>query len=51
MIMFYELVPPEEYARYTSVVMVMYTLSLVLGPIFGGLISLRTTWRWVFLLK
>ncbi|KAI0904704.1 putative multidrug resistance protein fnx1 [Ustulina deusta] len=51
MIMFYELVPPEEYARYTSVVMVMYTLSLVLGPIFGGLISLRTTWRWVFLLN
>ncbi|KAI0378118.1 putative multidrug resistance protein fnx1 [Hypomontagnella monticulosa] len=51
MVMFYELVPPEKYPKCTSVVMVMYALSLVLGPIIGGVISLRASWRWVFLLN
>lgn len=51
MVMLYELVPKEKYPKYTSAVMIMYALSLVLGPIVGGAISLRTTWRWVFLIK
>ena len=46
-----ELVPPEKYAKYTSSVAIVYALSLLLGPIFGGAISESSTWRWVFLLK
>ncbi|KAE8163989.1 MFS general substrate transporter [Aspergillus tamarii] len=46
-----ELVPPEKYAKYTSSVAIVYALSLLLGPIFGGAISESSTWRWVFLLN
>ncbi|KAK1148133.1 hypothetical protein N8T08_010772 [Aspergillus melleus] len=45
-----ELVPPEKYASYTSGMSVVYAISLLLGPIFGGAIS-ESAWRWVFLLK
>jgi len=30
---------------------VVYSLSLLLGPIFGGAVNQSSTWRWVFLLK
>lgn len=50
-VMFLELVPTEKYAKYTSAISVVYTFSLLLGPIFGGAISQSATWRWVFLLK
>ncbi|OGM40588.1 hypothetical protein ABOM_010663 [Aspergillus bombycis] len=46
-----ELVPSEKYAKYTSSVAIVYALSLLLGPIFGGAISESSTWRWVFLLN
>lgn len=49
--MLLELVPPEKYAALTSFVSVIYSLSLLLGPIFGGAINQSSTWRWVFLLK
>ena len=51
MVIFVELVPEEKYAKYTSSVSVVYSISLLLGPIFGGAISQNSTWRWVFLLK
>ncbi|KAF2230324.1 MFS general substrate transporter [Viridothelium virens] len=50
-VIFFELVPEEKYAKYTSSVSVVYSLSLLLGPIFGGAISQSSTWRWVFLLN
>ncbi|KAI0532016.1 putative multidrug resistance protein fnx1 [Xylaria digitata] len=50
-VIFYELVPPNKYPAYTSLIMVLFSTSLVLGPIFGGLISQQSTWRWVFLLN
>lgn len=50
-VIFLELVPREKYAKYTSSVSVVYCLSLLLGPIFGGVISQSSTWRWVFLLN
>lgn len=46
-----ELVPSHKYAKYTSTLSIVYCLSLLLGPILGGIISERSTWRWVFLLK
>ncbi|KAI0165367.1 major facilitator superfamily domain-containing protein [Hypoxylon sp. FL1284] len=51
LLMVYELVPPPKYPVYTSITMVSYILSLVLGPLFGGLITSRSSWRWVFLLN
>ncbi|KAI0015069.1 MFS general substrate transporter [Xylariomycetidae sp. FL0641] len=46
-----ELVPSREYAKYASAVSVVYSLSLLLGPILGGAISQHSTWRWIFLLN
>ncbi|KAF3001622.1 hypothetical protein E8E14_007659 [Neopestalotiopsis sp. 37M] len=46
-----ELVPSHKYAKYTSSVSGVYSISLLLGPILGGAISEGTTWRWVFLLN
>ncbi|KAG8157943.1 hypothetical protein KVR01_012215 [Diaporthe batatas] len=46
-----ELVPSEKYAGLTTFVSVFYSLSLLLGPVLGGVISENTTWRWIFLLN
>ncbi|ROW15682.1 hypothetical protein VPNG_02121 [Cytospora leucostoma] len=46
-----ELVPSHKYAKLTTFVSLFYSLSLLLGPIFGGVISENTTWRWIFLLN
>jgi MFS family permease len=50
-IMSFELVPDAQYAAFTAFLSVVYSLSLVLGPIRGGVINDRTTWRWIFLLN
>ncbi|XDG06028.1 hypothetical protein ABKA04_005643 [Annulohypoxylon sp. FPYF3050] len=47
----HELVPPSENPRYASFIMLIYKLLLVLGPMFGGLASELSTWRWVFALN
>ena len=46
-----EMVRSEQWGNVVAVVSLVYILSSVLGPILGGLISERSTWRWVFLLK
>lgn len=50
-VMLYELKPPDKYSQLTSLGAGMAALGNALGPIFGGVISQGTTWRWVFLLK
>lgn len=50
-IIFVEMVPPEQYAKYTGIVAVVFVFSLLLGPLFGGAITQHTTWRWIFLIK
>jgi MFS family permease len=50
-VIFFELIPPEKFATYTSAVSGVLALALLLGPLLGGLINNYTTWRWIFLLK
>lgn len=50
-VIFFELVPPEKFAPYTSMVSVVLAISVLLGPLLGGAINNYTTWRWVFLLN
>ncbi len=51
MAIFFELVPPEAFPTYASILSAVYAISLLLGPILGGLINDSGVWRWVFLLK
>lgn len=46
-----ECVPPSQYAKFVSYIGIVAALAAVLGPIIGGAISERTTWRWIFLFK
>ncbi|KAF2251689.1 putative multidrug resistance protein fnx1 [Trematosphaeria pertusa] len=50
-VMLTELVPPEKLAQYVANLSTVYAISLLCGPIIGGAISSRSTWRWVFLLN
>jgi len=51
MIILFEMVPPAKWPLYSVIVTSLFGLSMVLGPIFGGLINLHSSWIWVFLLK
>ena len=51
MVIFFEMVPSSKYPVYTALVAALFTVSLLLGPLIGGLINVHTTWRWVFLLN
>ncbi|RDL41698.1 uncharacterized protein BP5553_01677 [Venustampulla echinocandica] len=51
MVIFFELGPARKYTLYAGLVTMTFTLALALGPIFGGLINLNGSWRWVFLLN
>ncbi|KAI0379308.1 drug resistance transporter EmrB/QacA subfamily [Hypomontagnella monticulosa] len=46
-----ELVPPEKWGNILAVISIVTVLSSVLGPILGGVINDRASWRWVFLLN
>jgi MFS family permease len=45
-----DLVPLRIRGNYMSVVLVIYTIGLAIGPWVGGIIVETTTWRWVFYL-
>lgn len=45
-----DLVPLRVRGNYMSVVLVVYTIGLAMGPWVGGIIVEKTTWRWIFYL-
>ncbi|RWA10729.1 hypothetical protein EKO27_g4367 [Xylaria grammica] len=50
-VMLFELVPKNKYPLLLVTSVALAVLGNALGPIFGGLITQRSTWRWVFLLN
>ncbi|KJZ73122.1 hypothetical protein HIM_07506 [Hirsutella minnesotensis 3608] len=46
-----EAVPPQQLGAFASKINVALVMSLVLGPVLGGAISMHTTWRWIFLIN
>jgi EmrB/QacA subfamily drug resistance transporter len=43
--------PPSERAKWMGVATAGFTLSGVMGPIFGGIVSDTLSWRWVFFIN
>ncbi|KAI1157893.1 MFS general substrate transporter [Nemania serpens] len=46
-----DLVPLRQRSSYQAILALTYTVGLAIGPIVGGAIVERTTWRWVFYLN
>ncbi|KAJ5716723.1 MFS general substrate transporter [Penicillium malachiteum] len=46
-----EMVPPQQFAKYTGIVATVFVFSFLFGPLFGGAITQNSTWRWIFLLN
>lgn len=46
-----DLVPKKTYTTLITFISIVYAISLIIGPILGGAISMGTTWRWIFLLN
>lgn len=46
-----EITPLPKLGLVSGVVGGVFAISSILGPLLGGAIVSRTTWRWVFLLK
>lgn len=46
-----KLVEPEDVGFYSGVISSVFAVSNLLGPLLGGIISDRTTWRWIFFIK
>ncbi|KAF2233033.1 MFS general substrate transporter [Viridothelium virens] len=47
----YEMVPRHKYPLYGALVSTSNALGSLTGPLIGGGISERSTWRWIFLLN
>jgi MFS family permease len=43
-----EIGPPEKYGKYAANASIAIAMGTVLGPVIGGAVSERTTWRWIF---
>jgi len=45
------MIPTKEYGKYIGIISSVFIIASVLGPVLGGIITQRSSWRWVFLLK
>jgi MFS family permease len=43
-----DLVPLRERGKYMAVVLMFSTVGAAIGPLLGGVIATKTSWRWVF---
>ncbi|KAF7592492.1 hypothetical protein BBP40_012782 [Aspergillus hancockii] len=50
-VMLGELVRPEHFGWYAVLATCFVALANMVGPVFGGLITAKVSWRWVFLLN
>lgn len=46
-----EMVPPEKFASYNALASSTIGISFLLGPLVGGVINDKISWRWIFLIK
>lgn len=46
-----KLTNPEKLGFYSAIISSVFAMSNLLGPLFGGIIADRTTWRWIFFIK
>ncbi|KAM7193989.1 putative MFS-type transporter YusP [Rhypophila sp. PSN 637] len=46
-----DLVPLRQRPQYMSIILLAYTLAVCIGPVVGGVLVQRATWRWVFWLN
>ncbi|KAK2796804.1 hypothetical protein FQN51_009028 [Onygenales sp. PD_10] len=46
-----DLVPKEKFGKYIAIIASVFAIASIVGPILGGAISTKSTWRWVFLLN
>lgn len=46
-----DLLPLRQRPKFISIIFTAYTVAVVLGPVIGGLLSERVTWRWIFYLN
>jgi hypothetical protein len=51
MVIFFEAVPPRWYGPGGSLLTTFIALATLCGPLIGGAISEKTTWRWIFFIK
>ena len=46
-----KMVVPEKIGFYSGIASSVFALANLLGPLLGGIIADRTTWRWIFFMK
>ncbi|CAO2648981.1 Nn.00g099300.m01.CDS01 [Neocucurbitaria sp. VM-36] len=46
-----KLISPEKLGFYAGIISSVFAMANLLGPLFGGIISDRTTWRWIFFIN
>ncbi|KAI1490017.1 putative multidrug resistance protein fnx1 [Biscogniauxia mediterranea] len=46
-----DILPVRERPKYLGIIFAVYTVAISLGPVIGGLLAERVSWRWVFYLN